>query len=906
MSRSPRRVLRIPFSRVGLRKDLDAELRFHIEGRIEELVAGGLSREDASIEAWRRFGDLEMHRRAMRAIDEEMSRMRRRRAVGDAVRREMRHAARTLGRAPAFTAMTIVTLALGLGAATAIFTILDAVVLRPLPYPHGDRLVALSSPIPGAKAAPVWGLARHEQYYFERESRTLQDVALYTTFAATVMGDGGLNPAQQVPAADVTANLFGMLGIVPERGRLLNVADDRQQMTSVALMGHGFWERRFGADPNIVGKTVDVDGYPMTIVGVLPPGAQLPDYKVDLWMPVYTYPEMQAISNHTYSAVGRLRPGFSVDDAQRELTRLTARFPEVFPQVYSRGMMEHSGFTTRVVSLRDDVVGDLVTKAIWILFGAVAVVLLIAAANVVNLFLVRGDSRRLEVAVRGALGAGTGDLAWYYLTESLLLALGGSLGAILLAWIGLLALVAAAPSTLPRLAEIHLGWPSVLFAGGGALAAGMVLGVIPLLRSRVDLSLLREGGRGATGSRRRLAARNVLVVSQVALALVLLASAGLLVRSLRALRSVEPGFDARGVVTLALSLPDARYRSYQRASAFYEALATRVHALPGVTAVGFGGALPLESSDLCTGAVVDVPGPSGERGDCVQMMQVTPGYFEALHIPLRGRAPNWSETDAGGAGAVVSEAFADRFWPNDAAIGRGVRCCNANGPFYRITGVTGPVRTHGLDRAPGQVVYFPMMPFPSGSDASERSGIEGWPVYMYMVVRARPGHEMSLLPAITRLVNELDAQVPITEITSMEDVVAKSLARRSFTMMLLVTAAVLALLLSGVGIYGVISYIVAQRRGEIGIRMALGAQRGAVHAMVVRQSLGMVVAGVAIGLAVSFATTRVLGALLFGVSPTDPLVLAAATAVLILLAAAASYAPTRRASQVDPVEALRG
>ncbi|HKN69213.1 MAG TPA: ABC transporter permease, partial [Gemmatimonadaceae bacterium] len=666
-------------------------------------------------------------------------------------------------------------------------------------------------------------------------------------------------------------------------------------------LGHGFWERRFGGDPAIVGKKIDIEGYPMTVVGVLPPNAQLPDYKVDLWMPVFTYPEMQAISNHTYNAIGRLRPGVSVADAQRELTRLTARFPEVFPSVYPPRMMQHAGFTTRVVSLRDDVVGDLVTKAIWILFGAVAVVLLIAAANVVNLFLVRGESRRLEVTVRGALGASTGDLAWYYLSESLVLATTAALGAVALAWAALRGLVAAAPSTLPRLDEIHLGWPGVLFAAGGALGAGLVLGIIPLLRARVDLSLLREGGRGATGSSRRVAARNVLVVAQMTLALVLLASAGLLIRSLRNLRGVQPGFDPHGVLTLALSLPNGRYnRDFRRTSAFYEQLATRARALPGVTAAGFGGELPLESTELCTSAVVDVPGPSGEREDCVQMMYVSPGYFEALRIPLRGHAPDWSETDAAGAGAVVSGAFGNRFWPNSDAIGRGVRCCNANGPFYRITGVTGAVRTHGLDRAPGQVIYFPMIPF------AEHPGVEGMPLYMHMVIRSTPGHELALVPAITSLVNELDSQVPITEIHSMEQLVATSLARRSFTMMLLSTAAGLALLLSSVGIYGVISYVVAQRRGEIGIRMALGARASEVRGLVVRQSLALAGAGVALGLAIAVPTTRLLGSLLFGVSPTDPLVLAAATLVLMSIAALASYAPARRASRVDPAEVMRG
>ena len=895
-----KRVFWLPLTRRRLSDRVDAELRFHLEERIEELVALGMAREMAEAEARRRLGDLETHRRAMRAIDEEMLGMQRRTDRLDVLAREGKHAIRALLRAPSFTVMTVLTLALGLGAATAIFTILDAVVLRPLPYPNGDRLVALSSPVPGVKASPVWGLARHEMFYFKQQSRTLEDLAVFRTDRATVRGDGSAHEAERVPTAFVSSTLFGVLGIVPERGRLLVPDDNRPELFTVGLLSHGFWLRRFGGDPAIVGKTIDVAGFPVSIVGVLPATAQLPDLEIDLWLPLHVDPAMAPLNNHTYAAIGRLRSGVTAAAAQRELASLTSRFPETFPAVYSDAWMRRTGFTTLVRPLRDEVVGELVTKALWILFGSVAVVLLIAAANVANLFLVRIEARRLEVSVRSALGASRSDLAWHYLAESLALCTAAALGAIGVSWTALRLLVALAPSNLPRLSEVHLGWASAAFCAACALIAGVVLGTLPLARARLDLSLLREGGRGATGSRRRLASRNVLVVSQMALALVLLSAAGLLVRSLRNLRSVQPGFDPTNVLTTSLSLPYASYQSYAKASAFYEQLTARVRALPGVQAVGLGGALPLEGEEGCTGAVIDKPGPSGERGDCVPMMQVTPGYFEALRIPLRGTAPSWGETNQAGAGAVVSGAFSDRFWPNEGAIGHGVRCCNAQGPFYRITGVTGPVRTNGLDRSPGQVVYFPMIPF------AKNPGMEDFPTFMRMVVRTATPETPRIVSAIRRIVTELDPQVPVTDVQPMEALLAKSLARRSFTMMLLATAAGLALVLSAVGIYGVISYVVAQRRGEIGIRIALGARAGAVRRLVVRQSLVLAGAGVVIGLAIALATTRVLGSLLFGVSPTDPLVLAGAALVLVALAAIASYAPARRASRVDPVEALRG
>ena len=895
-----KRVFWLPLTRRRLSDRVDAELRFHLEERAEELIALGIPREAAEAEARRRLGDLETHRRAMRAIDEEMLGMQRRTDRLDLLAREGKHAVRALLRSPSFTVMTVLTLALGLGAATAIFTILDAVVLRPLPYPNGERLVALSSPVPGVKASPVWGLARHEMFYFKQQSRTLEDLSVYRTDIATVRGDGSAHQAERVPTALVSASLFGVLGIVPERGRLLVPDDNRPELFTVGLLSHGYWLRRFGGDPAIVGKTIDVAGFPVSIVGVLPATAQMPDLEIDLWLPLHVDPAMAPLNNHTYGAIGRLRPGVTAAAAQRELASLTSRFPEAFPGVYSDAWMRRTGFTTLVRPLRDEVVGELVTKALWILFGSVAVVLLIAAANVANLFLVRLEARRLELSVRSALGASRSDLAWHYLAESLALCAAAALGAIGVSWAALRLLVALAPSNLPRLNEVHLGWASAAFCATCALIAGVVLGALPLVRARADLSLLREGGRGATGSRRRLASRNVLVVSQMALALVLLCAAGLLVRSLRNLRSVQPGFDAANVMTMSLSLPYASYQSYRKVSGFYEELTTRVRALPGVQAVGLGGALPLAGEEGCTGAIIDKPGPSGERGDCVPMMQVTPGYFEALRIPLRGTAPSWGETNQAGAGAVVSGAFSDRFWPNEGAIGHGVRCCNAQGPFYRITGVTGPVRTNGLDRSPGQVVYFPMIPF------AKNPGMEDVPTFMRMVVRTATPEAAGVVPAIRRIVTELDPQVPVTEVQPMEALLAKSLARRSFTMMLLATAAGLALVLSAVGIYGVISYVVAQRRGEIGIRMALGARAGAVRGLVVRQSLALAGAGVVIGLAITLATTRVLGSLLFGVSPTDPLVLAGATLVLVLLAALASYAPARRASRVDPVEALRG
>ncbi|MFL5606629.1 MAG: ABC transporter permease, partial [Gemmatimonadaceae bacterium] len=539
-----RRVFRLPATRARARRAVDEELCFHLDERIEELVARGMTRADAESEARRRFGDIREYRKQAVAIDEQIIQEQRRMDIFDAFVLETRQAARTLARSRGFTLTAVLTLGVGLGAATAIFAMLDAVVLRPLPYADAHQLVELTSPVPKMKGDTLWGLARHEMFYFKEHSRTLADVGVYQNSQMTVSGAGTSQPAERVRAAMVSASLFNVLGITPALGRALRPEDNVVDPPPVIVLAHGFWMRRFGGDPNVVGRVIDMEGFPMTVVGVLPPSAQLPDVQVDVWAPGYVNPAAQPQNNHTWNAIGRLRAGFSAADAQRELTPLTARLPELFPNAEPASFMKGTGFRTQVRPLRDAVVGDVMTRALWILFGSVLLVLLIAAANLSNLFLVRLEARRRETAVRAALGADRLHLATQFLAESLLIALAAAVVAVALAALGLRALLAVAPTDLPRLAEVHLGAAGMAFAIGGALVAAVALAVLPLFGApALDLGVLREGGRGMTTSRRRHAARAALVVSQVALSLVLLTAAGLMVRSFRNLRAVQPGFE---------------------------------------------------------------------------------------------------------------------------------------------------------------------------------------------------------------------------------------------------------------------------------------------------------------------------------------------------------------------------
>ena len=895
-------VFRLPSNRRRVRQEIDDELRFHLEERIEELVGGGMARAAAEEEVRRRFGNYDAYRHETTTIDEQTIRERGRMDAIGALRRESRQALRTLGRSRSFSIIAVATLALGIGATTAIFTILDAVVLRPLPYAAAERLVYLQSGVPGVDRDARWGLSVAGYFHFSEHAKSLEALGAYTTSQANF---GSSDRAERVPIALVSGSMFDVLGAGMLMGRPIRAEDNLRGATPVVVLGHDFWRRHFAEDPAVIGRMVQLHSGPFEVIGVLAPGIHLPQDRVDAWIPATLDPGSPPVNSHYLSVIGRLREGTDLGTARSELSRLTLTFPEVFPSAYSPEFIQSSGFVTEAVPLHQQVIGNY-DRILWILLGAVSLVLLIACANVANLFLVRTEGRRRELAIRTALGGDRRHLAWHYLTESVLLALiAGAFGVLLAHWT-VRALLAIAPSGIPRLAEIGLNVESVVFAGAISVVAGICFGLFPLARLGRSFDALRDSSRGMTASRGQRAARGALVISQVALAVVLLAAAGLMLRSFDRLRDVKPGLETDGVLTLHVALPAMRYRDYAAVSSFHKELARRLMTLPGVEAVA-AGPLPLAGSGSnalggwkgCALAFTDAaPTSTGEQGKCVGTQVVSPGYFEALGIPVRGRTPTWDETDRGLAGVVITEALAARLWPGEDPIGRGVKGNGAEPPFYRVVGVVGDLHAAGLDQPPVSAVFYPMVPM-------EGAPLWSPPRSMSLFVRTQLDNPVSLVPAVRRAMAEIDPEIPIANAQAMDQVMAQSMARTSFTMLLLGAAAAMSLLLSAVGIYGVISYIVGQRRGEIGIRIALGARASQVATLIVGQSVRLALAGIVIGLLGAYAATSLLESLLFGVSATDPLTLATVPLVLLVLAVAASYAPARRAAGVHPAEALR-
>jgi putative ABC transport system permease protein len=897
------RVFRFPFSRRRMRADVDSELAFHIHSRIEEIMSrDGLSLADAEAEATRRFGDVADYRQQLRTIDRQTHLRQQLSEYAQMLRREARQSLRSLRRSPSFSVIAVLTLALGLGACTAIFTVLDRVVLRPLSYPEAGRLISIGTKWPGIRTGEEYGISSYMYFRFRESSRDLENLGVYETEVFALPAANGAD-AEKVTVVDASASLFPVLGIKAELGRTFNTDDERPLDTSVILLSHMIWLRRFGGDRAIVGKTVDVGGRFMQVIGVLPADATLPNRDGDIWAPLHLDSRELPQNNHVMHAIGLLKSNASIGHAYADLSVLTQRITADFPQVYGEKFMRTTGFGLFVRSLHDEVIGPSVARILWVIFASVALVLAIAATNVAALFLIRMDVQRREIAMRAALGADRALIALHCLSESLLLSAGAAAGALVFAEALLHILLAFAPASLPRLDEIALDTRGVLFCIAAAAITGIAFGVLPLGRATLDVAILRDGGRGLTSSRRQATARRALVMLQVALSVVLLVSAGLMAKSFAKLRAVRPGFAPAGVLTMSISLRPDRYRSDAQIVGMWRELSSRVAALPGVHGTGGTSSLPLTTDAGCTTLLVEESeSRAANHSPCVPIVFVSPGYFETMRISVDGEAPGWAENETGSGTMVVSKALAAQLWPGSNAIGKTLVFSQQRRLVFRVSGIAGDVRADGIQKPPSATAYFPLAA-PASAGVASRSDFDV--NFLHFVVRSDSNDMRQLGTAIRRAAAEIDPQLPVADFGSMESIVAKSMAQTTFTALVLAVAAVIATLLSAVGIYGVISYTVVQRRSEIGIRMALGARFLAIARVVVGQAITLAVVGAAIGLIVATLATRALRSLLYDVSPSDPTIAFGAVFALLGIAVLASYAPARRAAAIDPAEALR-
>lgn len=812
-----------------------------------------------------------------------------------------RHLFRRLLRAPLFTGVTLLTLAIGIGANTTIFSVLNGVLLRSLPYSRPDRLVAvwMTAPGVGLKKAEM---APSSYFLYREEGRVFQDIGLWNSGSVSVTGVG---EPQELDSLFVTERMLPALGVQPVVGRGFTARDDSPAGAETVILTYGYWQRRFGGEASALGKRILVDGTAREIIGVLPRDFRFMDFKPDMILPQRLDRAKTFIGNFSYQGVARLKDGVTVEQAQADALRMIPMLLTKFPPApgMSPKMFEEARIGSDIHPLKDDVVGD-VGKVLWVLMGTVGIVLLIACANVANLLLVRAEGRQHELAIRAALGANWSQVAREIVSESVTLGmLGGALG-LGLAAAGLRLLVSMAPANLPRLGEIAIDGRVLLFALGISLAAGLLFGILPVLRYAGPglASTLRQGGRTSSGGRERHRARSVLVVAQVALALVLLAGSGLMIRTIVALKQVNPGFtDPAHILALNLSIPGAQVKRDEMVARQVHEILDRLASVPGV-----------ESAAAATGENLNGNGwhdpiyaetrvyREGQIPALRHYKFVSPGSFHTMGNPLvAGRDVTWTDIDETRPVLLVSENLARELWGSaSAAIGKRVRE-NPKGVWREVIGVAGNTHDNGVSQPAEASVYWPLMIrnlWDNGLRAERNPAL---------VVRSPRAGSASLLKEAQQSIWAVNPNLTIANVRTMQQVYDRSLARTSFTLVMLTIAAGMALLLGVIGIYGVISYAVAQRTREIGVRIALGAQHSTVHAMFVRHAMLLTAIGVAIGLAAAVGLTRLMSSLLFGVKAADPATFGAVALVLAVAALAAGYLPARRATRIEPVEALR-
>lgn len=888
------------FSR-RVESDLDEEMRSSLEMLTEENIRAGMPAEEAERAARIELGG---------GLDQAKDRVREVR-IGNwiySLFSDCRFALRQFRKNPGFTAIAVLTLALGIGANSAVFNVVNRVLLHPLPYPDSDHLIALWLDAPGAGglATVSSGLQLSPSMYitFSDHNQTFQSMGIWTSGRANVTG---IAQPEEVDTKLISEGVLQTLDVPPLLGRWFSQVDQDPRGGKTVMLSYGYWMRRFGGDRSVIGRTFQVDAQAYEIVGVMPRGFRIVDQDFDLLIPMAVDRVHQKLAPFGYDGIARLKPGASLSQANADIARLIpvwmdswSNGPGTNPHYYDLWRI-----TPNFRSLKQQVIGN-ISSVLWVVMSTVGVVLLIACTNIANLLLVRAESRQMELSIRSALGAGRGRIARQLLLESLVVSLVGGVLAVVIAYTVLQLLVAVGPADLPRLSEISLDARSVEFTFLLSVFSGLFFGSIPVWKYGRASGARMIGGanRTATTSRARQSSRNILVVAQVAMALVLLVSALLMIRTFAALRQVEPGFsNPANVQTMRISIPDTLIPNPLLVTRTQNNIVDQIAAIPGVSAVGFASAVPMESFDP-NWDEMGVEGKSYEGGEPPLRMfnYVSPGYFHAMRTRIvAGRDFTWADIYDLRPMVIVSENFARESWGSAAAaIGKRVRQFSSM-PWQEVIGVVEDVRVHGVDKDAPAIIYWAAM---LHDPYTATPTIDG-PNSVTFAIHSERAGEQEFINELQRAVWSVNSDLPLASIRTMQEIYSRSMARTSFTLVMLAIAGSMGLALSIIGIYGVISYAVSQRTREIGIRLALGAQKRELRWMFVRSALALASFGIVLGLIAAAAVVQLMKALLFGVSPLDPWTFITVPLVLALAAALASHVPARRASRLDPMVALR-
>jgi predicted permease len=896
------------------------ELADHLEELYQEALDRGASEEEAREYVEQRLGETAEAAAAVLSrvrenlggrmdhwAEDREETLRDRGGIGTALAnrvRDLRLATRSLFRCPAFTGVVVLVLALGIGASTAIFTLVDAIVLSPLPFEESDRLMAVSHTALGRGLQNVGQCAAWHLTY-EEENEVFENIGMWGRGSVAVTGGG---EPESVSVMVASSGVFRALRMSPVVGRALTPEDEIPEAPYELLLGYGYWQSRYGGSPDVLHTTLEVDGRAWEIVGVLPPTLRGLDIDPQIVAPMRFDREELFVGNIGYDAVARLRPGVTRERALADMSRMLPMAWEKFPGGPVASSNAPSDYAPVLETLKEDVVGS-AANLLWILLGGVGVVLLIACANVANLFLVRAEAKETEMAVRTVIGANGGRVTWEYLKESLVLGILGGLAGLVLAFVCLRILIAADVAHLPRLTEVSLSPRVLLFAAAVSLAAGLISGLVPALRRGATglVDTLKQGGQGGMRSRGRRRVQNTLAVVQVALTLVLLVAAGLMLRSFWALYAVDPGFgNSDNVLSFRTSVPYNVIEEAEEAALVHEAVARRLAAIPGVESVGLVSGIPMGGGGNVNPFYVDGVSPLGEGTPPMRRHKwIGEGYFETMQIPLlAGRTFTWEDVHDRLPAAIVSEGLARSYWDSpEAALGQRVSARPDPVRWHEVVGVVPDIREDGLNQDPTPMVYWPQVTLAFWEGSTEED-VQTWWTMGYVIRSPRVGNP-DFFAAVQDAVWEVNPNLPLRSAGTVDDLMADSVARTSSTLILLSVAGLVALVLGVVGVYGVIAYAVARRSREIGTRIALGAPRETVMRMVLGQGFVLAAFGVGLGIALALGLTRLMSGLLYGVSPLDPATFIAVAAGILGVALLASYLPARRAAGVEPMEALR-